>query len=158
MMNNWKFVPRDESMKTAFASLILCGMIASAANADVITQWNFEGDTTVASTGSGTASLVGGTTATFATGNGPGRGWNTTTYAAQSTGSGTRGVSFLTATAGFTDISLTFDLRASGTGSRWAQVDYTLDGGLNWTTGFWNNAGGLSPSERFTLSTLTFHP
>jgi len=28
-------------------------------------------------------------------------------------------------------------------------VDYTLDGGSNWTTGVWNNAGGLSPQDTF---------
>lgn len=143
-------------MRSALAALVLCGIVASAASADVITQWTFEGDTTVASTGSGTASLVGGTTATFATGNGAGRGWNTTTYANQSTGSGTRGVSFLAGTSGFTNISLTFDHRASGTASRWAQVDYTLDGGLNWTTGFWNNAGGLSPHDTFYSFNVDF--
>ncbi len=52
-------------------------------------------------------------------------------------------------TVGKSNISLSFAHRASGTGSRWAQVDYTLDGGSNWTTGFWNNNGGLSPHDQF---------
>ena len=126
---------------------------------DVITQWTFEGDTTVASTGTGSASLVGGTSAGFATGNGnpAGRAWNTSTYAAQSAGSGTRGVQFLTSTVGYQDIKLSFDHRASGTASRWAQLDYTLDGGSSWVTGFWNNAGALSPHDTFnTFSNIDF--
>jgi hypothetical protein len=126
-------------------------LLANLANAqaEIITQWNFEGDVTTPSTGTGTASLVGGTTAAFATGNGGGRGWNTTTYAAQSTGSGTRGVQFSASTVGFENITVNFDHRASGTASRWAQLDYTLDGGTNWTNGFWNNGGGLSPHDTF---------
>jgi hypothetical protein len=117
--------------------------------ADVLTQWTFEGDVSTPETGSGVASLVGGTTAGFATGNGGGRGWNTTSYAAQGAESGQRGVQFLVDTTGFESISMSFDHRASGTGSRWAQVDYTLDGGANWTTGFWNNNGGISPHDTF---------
>ncbi len=131
----------------------------SSANAEVITQWTFEGDTTVASAGSGTASLIGGTTATFAAGFGGGRGWNTTTYKAQGVGSGDAGVQFLVGTAsgaGFENIQVSFDHRASGTASRWAQVDYTLDAGTTWVTGFWNNAAGLSPHDNFYSFTVDF--
>ena len=134
--------------------------IAGAANAAVVTQWTFEGDTTNASTGSGTASLIGGTSGTFATGSGGGRAWNTSTYKAQGTGSGEAGVQFLVSTAsaggGFGGISVSFDQRSSGTGSRWAQVDYTLDGGSTWVTGFWNNNGGLSPHDTFYNFTVDF--
>jgi hypothetical protein len=135
-------------------------VVASAANAAVVTQWTFEGDTTNASTGSGTASLIGGTSATFAGGSGGGRAWNTSTYKAQGTGSGEAGVRFLVSTAsaggGFGGISVSFDQRASGTNSRWAQVDYTLDGGSTWVTGFWNNNGGLSPHDTFYNFTVDF--
>lgn len=133
--------------------LILSGLmlLASAgfANAEIITQWNFESDTTTPSIGAGSATLVGGTTQSFAAGSGGGRGWNTTNYAAQGTGSGQRGVGFSLSTVGFQGISMSFDHRASGTGSRWAQVDYTLDGGASWVTGFWNNNAGLSPHDTF---------
>ncbi len=135
-------------------------MVAGAANAAVVTQWTFEGDTTNASTGSGTASLIGGTSATFASGSGGGRAWNTSTYKAQGTGSGEAGAQFLVSTAsaggGFGDISVSFDHRASGTNSRWAQVDYTLDGGNTWIIGFWNNNGGLSPHDTFYNFTVDF--
>lgn len=139
------------------ASIAAC--VAATANAEIVTQWNFEGDTIVASAGSGTASLTGGTTGTFATGNSGGRGWNTATYKAQGTGSGQAGVQFLADTSagdGFENIQVTFDQRASGTSSRWAQVDYTLDGGASWVIGFWNNAGALSPSDTYYNFTVDF--
>lgn len=140
-------------------SFIGCCLSLMACNVwgDIITQWTFEGDTTVASTGTGSASVIGGATATFATGNPAGRGWNTTNYAAQSSSSGTRGVQFLTSTVGYQDIKVSFDHRASGTASRWAQLDYTLDGGSSWVTGFWNNSGLLSPHDTYnTFSNIDF--
>lgn len=135
---------------------IAAGLASANAAAQVITQWDFEGDTLNASTGSGTALNVGGTSSTFATGNGAGRGWNTSAYQAQETGSGTAGVSFFTSTVGYLDIQFSFDHRASGTASRWAQIDYTLDGGANWVTGFWNNEGGLSPHDNFYSFSVDF--
>jgi hypothetical protein len=93
-----------------------------------ITQWTFEGDVTTPATGSGTATLVGGTTATFATGNGGGRGWNTTNYPAQGTDAKTRGVQFQVSTVGYENITLTFDHRHSGTAARTAVVQYSTNG------------------------------
>ncbi|MFZ4658769.1 MAG: ExeM/NucH family extracellular endonuclease [Caldilineaceae bacterium] len=101
---------------------------ASAQTAVTITQWTFEGDVTTPATGSGTATLIGGTTATFATGNGGGRGWNTTTYPAQGTGNKTRGVQFQVSTLGFENITLTFDHRHSNAAARTAAVQYSTDG------------------------------
>jgi hypothetical protein len=138
------------------SSAAVAAFITASAHAQVITQWTFEGDVITPATGTGTASLIGGTTSTFATGNSGGRGWNTTTYPAQSTSSGTAGVQFLVGTTGFENIALTFDHRASGTASRWAQVDYTLDGGITWTTAFWNNNGGLSPHDTFYSFSVDF--
>lgn len=136
-------------MKKALCILSLTAATLAAANAGILTQFTFEGDVTTPSTGAGSAALIGGITATFSAGNGVGSGWNTTGYAAQSTASGTRGVSFLVDTTSFTDITIDFDHRASGTASRWAQLDYTLNGGSTWTIGFWNNAGLLSPQDTF---------
>lgn len=143
----------------AFVTLSLSALIAATAQGAVVTQWNFDSSSANASTGVGTASLIGGTTATFATGNGGGFAWNTSTYKAQGTGSGEAGVQFLASTAqgsGYEAISLTFDHRSSGTNSRWAQVDYTLDGGATWVTNFWNNNGGLSPHDLFYSFTVDF--
>jgi hypothetical protein len=133
--------------RTTLIAAAAATFVSSAAFGAVITEWTFEGDVTTPSTGSGTASLIGGTTSTFATGNGGGRGWNTTTYPAQSTNSGTAGVQFLVDTTGFGSIGLTFDHRASGTASRFARIDYTVDG-TTWTP-LTDNAGGLSPHDTF---------
>jgi hypothetical protein len=124
--------------------LVACLILGSVnkSDADVITGWNFNSvvpdaapatGTTAASVGTGTASLIGGTTATFATGAGTigspdNSGWNVTTWAAQGTGSGTRGVQFTGSTAGFTNITLDMDLRMSGTVSRFFQLQATSDG------------------------------
>jgi hypothetical protein len=146
-------------VSAAFASVV-ASVLSAGAHGALVTQWTFDSDTTTASTGTGVASLIGGTTASFATGNGGGRGWNTATYKAQGTGSGQAGVQFLVDTSspegGFGGIQVTFDQRASGTASRWAQVDYTLDGGATWVVGFWNNAGGLSPHDTFYNFTVDF--
>lgn len=128
--------------------------LGAAADAAVITQWNFnsvpsDGSTStgtlIPGTGLGTASLFGGNTATFASGDATGgstdpnvgddSAWNTTTYAAQGTGSGTRGVQFMVSTAGVTDgIYVTYDARHSNTSSRFTMFQYTLDGGTTWSS------------------------
>jgi hypothetical protein len=138
------------AMKKLLTILALTSAVIVGAQAEsTITLWTFEGDVLTPATGSGTASNVGGTSSAFAVGDGGGRAWNTAAYPAQSGGSGTAGVQFLTSTVGFTDINITFAHRASGTASRWSQLDYTLDGGANWITGLWNNSGGLSPADTF---------
>lgn len=130
--------------------------VASAVDAAIITQWNFNGDSTSAvpggtssptpAIGSGTASLVGGTTASFASGTVNGGssdpvnttpanyGWNTATYPAQATlpaSDKTAGTQYLVSTAGYQDIVIKYDLRHSNTSSRFEQVQYTIDG-TNW--------------------------
>lgn len=144
-------------MKTSSVRTLALGLALSASTAFAasITEWNFDADSTAPSFGAGSAALVGGTTSTFATGNGAGRGWNTSTYAAQGTGSGTRGVEFFASTVGFTDIAVTFDHRASGTASRWSEIQYTLDGGANWVS-FSDNAGELSPHDTFHSFSFDF--
>ncbi|MCU0317279.1 MAG: PEP-CTERM sorting domain-containing protein [Fimbriimonadaceae bacterium] len=132
--------------------LVLAAAVVTvgAANAQIITQWNFNGTsaTTVpggatsptAHIGTGTAALLGGVTASFSSGTANGGssdpvttspanyGWQTTTYAAQGTGSGTRGVEFRVSTAGQQGIIVDFDVRHSNTSSRWLQFQYTTDG------------------------------
>ncbi len=143
---------------TKFALLALVAT-AGIANADIITQWNFNSlpndnaaatGTLTPNIGAGTASLVGGTTATFASGDANGgstdpltalpglgtndSGWNITTFAAQGAENAGRGVQFLASTVGFSDIIVTFDQRHSNTSSRFYAGQYTVDGGANWIT------------------------
>lgn len=132
---------------------VLIGMAAFGAvgaSAQVLTQWNFNGgsSTTVpggnssptASTGVGTASLLGGVTASFASGivdggstdpivtSPPNYAWNIANYAPQGTESGLRGVQFNVSTVGFQNVEISFDVRKSGSASRYQEVLYTLDG------------------------------
>lgn len=120
--------------------------VASAANAQILTQWDFNfgndantGTGTInPAIGSGTASLVGGTTATFASGDASGgstdpnvgddSAWNVTTWAAQGTGSGTRGVQFAVSTVGYTNVVVSWDQRHSNTVSKYFQFQYSTDG------------------------------
>jgi len=128
-----------------FALLALVSAAASS-QAAIITQWDFNfGNDANTSTGtlnpaigSGTASLFGGATGSFASGDATGgssdpnvgddSAWQTTTYAAQGTGDKSRGVEFRVSTAGSQNIMIMFDLRHSNTSSRFIQFQYTADG------------------------------
>jgi hypothetical protein len=158
-------------MKKLLTTIALAGAVITGAQAQsIITQWNFqtvsEGVTNGTSTpniGSGTVSLIGGTTGgTFNSGSGSsdpvqaGFGYQTTTYPAQSEASGTAGVRFDLSTAGFAaptydGILLSFDLRTSNTSSRWFRLDYTVDGGANWNLGAATILGDPSASAGDTF-------
>lgn len=124
--------------------------VAAFVQADIVTQWNFNGPSTATvpggtasptvAVGVGTASLVGGITATFASGTSNGGSsdpvttaptnyaWNTTSYGLQGSGSGERGVQFNVSTAGYFDVSVSWDQRHSNTSSRYVQFQYSIDG------------------------------
>lgn len=146
--------------KTLIATLFTA-FAAASAQADVVTQWNFNSSpadsststgTTVASIGSGAAATIGGVTASFASGSASGgssdpapldnSGWQTTGYTAQGTMNKSAGVQFNVSTLGFRNIVIGYDLRHSNTSSRYEQVQYSLDG-INFTdiAGFDGNAG-----------------
>lgn len=114
-------------------------------NPVVFAQWNFnsvppDGSTTTGSTvpsvGSGTAALIGGATATFATGDTTfdpaastdNSGWNTATYPAQGTGNKTRGVQFAVSTAGKQNIVISWSSQSSNTGSKYGRLQYSTNG------------------------------
>ncbi len=114
-------------------------------NPAVFAQWNFNSitpdnntttGTTTPSIGMGTAALVNGTTATFATGDTAldpagstdNSGWNTTTYPAQGAGNKTRGVQFTVSTAGRKNIVISWSSQSSNTGSKYGRLQYTTNG------------------------------
>lgn len=111
----------------------------------VIAQWNFNSaapdanvatGTTTPSIGSGAASLVGGTSGTFATGDTnldtagstDNSGWNTATYPAATANNKSAGVQFSVNTAGKQNIVIVWSQRASNTGSKYARLRYSSDG------------------------------
>lgn len=89
--------------------------------------------TTVPSIGSGTISLIGGTTASFAAGNSndpntsDNSGYNTTTYPAQNTNPKTAGIQINVNTTGLDDIQIEFWHRLSNTAANTWVLQYTLD-------------------------------
>lgn len=142
-------------MKSRFISIIIiCITVVVTITAQTkIAQWNFNGesDSTIPGgtssptpvIGTGTASLIGGVTATFASGRAsggssdtvstvpPNYAWNTTTYAVAGTENKLRGVEFKVSTVGYHDIKFNFDQRLSNTANNTYIVQYTLNG-TNW--------------------------
>ena len=109
----------------------------------VIAQWNFNSltadgstgtGTTTPSVGSGTASLVGGASASFASGSStdPGSadnsGWNTATYPAQSSANKSAGAQFKVSTAGQQSIVIRWDERVSGSASKYGRLQFSTNG------------------------------
>ncbi|MDZ4204276.1 MAG: T9SS type A sorting domain-containing protein [Bacteroidales bacterium] len=112
----------------SMATILLLSVFNGLFSQTTITQWTFEVDVITPATGSGTAALIGGTSSTFATGNGGGRGWNTSTYPAQGTNSGTGGVQYTVSTSNYKDIIVSWDQRHSNTGANRVRLKYTLNG------------------------------
>ncbi len=115
----------------------------------IIAQWNFnsapaDGNTGTGSitpsTGSGTASVVGGITPSFIggdtvadpAGSTDNTAWTTTSYPAISTGNKTAGVQFNVSTVGKQNIQISWTARASNTGSKYGRLQYSADG-VNFT-------------------------
>jgi hypothetical protein len=128
-----------------FLSTAAFTTLTTAAQAATLTQWNFNGSglsttSPATSTGVGTASLIGGTTASFANGNADGgstdplvtgdQGWNVTTFPAQGTGDKTAGVQFNVSTLGFQNIIISFDQRHSNSAAKDVIFQYTTNGSI----------------------------
>jgi len=145
---------------TKVLSVLALVVASGAASADIITQWNFNSipaDSSVTSgnllpvIGTGTINAFGGATNLFASGasnNGSSdpvltddSGYQTTTYAAQGTGSASRGVEVVVSTTGFQGISIEFDLRNSNTSSRYVQVLFNAGSGFQ-NAGFFTGVLG----------------
>jgi len=116
----------------------------ASARADIIAQWNFNSvppdgspgtGTNAPSVGNGTASLIGGVTATFSTGstNDPApssddSGWQTSNYPPKETGNKTGGVQFNVSTAGYSNIVVRWDHRVTSTASKYYRLQYSTNG------------------------------
>ncbi len=111
-------------------------------------QWNFNSvpedantgtGATTPSTGSGTASTLGGIAASFVGGDAvldpapaaDNTAWTTATYPAASTGNKTAGVQFAVSTAGKQNISVSWSQRSSNTGGRFFRLQYSTNSGTS---------------------------
>jgi len=138
-------------MSRILVCALVAGLAASAASADVFTQWNFNSNpadaatatgTITPNTGSGTLSSIGLTTNLFASGDASGgssdpatgddSGFQTTTYPAASANNETAGLQVLASTVGWENLIVSWDQRHSNTASRFWAFYYTLDGSA-WT-------------------------
>ncbi len=116
----------------------------TATQSGIITQWAFTNAGDLNPTvGSGTASLIGGVSQVAQD-----DALRITGFPAQSTASGTAGLQLMLSTVGYQPTTLTFSQRSSGTMSRWAEIQYTANGGASWNV-VENNAGGLSPHDTY---------
>lgn len=139
-------------LKSMVIALALFGLSVTTLPAQTITQWNFDDQTTNPSTGTGTAELIGGTTATYAGGlPSTGKGWNTATYPAQGTASGTAGTQYNVSTVGWGQINVSWDQRHSNTSANRIRLQYTLNG-TNWVDFVASdaNAGNINTTTTVT--------
>ncbi len=125
--------------------ILLCVLFAvcSSAYAATIAHWNFNSPvpdtnattgTTAPYFGAGTALLVGGVSATFTDPAGSSdpaadnSNWRITTWPAQGTQNKQNGIRFDVPTVGYRNVTLSWDLRNSGTASKYTRLQYTTNG------------------------------
>lgn len=137
--------------KIYFLALALAAFSANAQTP--ITQWNFNAGNVTPNLGTGTLTLIGGVTESYALGNditpqSTDKGLNTSGYPAQGLASGTAGISAMVSTNGYNNIIVSYDRKGSNTASRWEQFEYTIDGS-NWVS-FGNNNGTLTNVDTST--------
>ncbi|MDB6122304.1 MAG: non-specific endonuclease [Pedosphaera sp.] len=145
---------------------------------NVIAQWNFNSNpsdtntstgSTVPSTGSGTLTLVGGTSQLFFGGASDdpalandNSGFSTASYPAQGIGNKTAGVRFNISTVGYQNIALSWDQRLSGTASKYFRFQYTINGtdfiDYNLVTMTNNGAFEIKTNNLFSLSGVNNNP
>ena len=134
-------------MKNTFLFLTFLLTLFNANSQTTITAWTFDNSSTNPTTGSGTLSIIGGTTqnsTAFLSGNGSGSlSYSITNFPAQENNNGTAGYQFMVSTVGYSGIILKFDPRGSDSSSKWQQYEYTTNGGTTWNL-IRNNNGGLT--------------
>ncbi len=131
---------------TKIYTFIIAFLLFYSANAQVITQWNFNSvpedipsntatGTVLPIVGAGTIGVIGGATSVFDGGGGSNdpatnddSSLRTTTYPAQGTDNKTRGIEIGASTVGYDNIVVTWDVRQSGTSANTIVLQYSIDG------------------------------
>lgn len=124
-------------MKRIFMFLFILVLWVSGTGQTTIVRWDFEDQTTHPAEGEGIIELIGGVeeaSSVFPQGSG-GSGtyaYNTSGYPAQGTASGTAGFQFNLSTLSHENIRVAFAVRGSNTASKWAEFQFSVDGGSDW--------------------------
>lgn len=171
----------NHSKKIALIALgSLLVLAATRANAQVITEWNFDNLSTgtntapAPSTGTGTASslgmalftgpdasniynLAGTGSDNSGSGNNTWRivgtnGWNS------GAAIGTQGAQFNVSTVGYSNVSLTFDVSISSQGEANLQVEYSTNGGTSWANAPLTYSGTPTSPATGTILTNSSNP
>ncbi|HDP55466.1 MAG TPA: hypothetical protein ENN24_07310, partial [Bacteroidetes bacterium] len=131
-------------MRKLFTFLIIALIRQALMEQEVITQWTFaaDGDLTSNNGIGAVANLIGGTTEVSQV-----DALRVTNFPEQFEASGTAGIQLMLSTEGYENISMTYKGRTSGTMSRWAEIQYTIDGEA-WFV-LCDNNGGLFPRDEF---------
>ncbi|MBT2623157.1 T9SS type A sorting domain-containing protein [Chryseobacterium sp. ISL-6] len=141
-------------MKKIYSLFVALATTTSVYSQTVITQWNFDGSTNAATTGSGAATIVVASgIPSFPSGNpGSGKSWSVSGFPAQGSGSGTAGFKFAASTVGYTGISVSLSIVGSNTSSKYFQMQYTING-TDWdNVGIATEVGSTSGSNWTSMS------
>lgn len=127
------------------STLLFAALLTSQIKAQTFVRWDFDygSDATTStgtinpSLGTGTVTLIGGTTSTFVAGYpnsaNDNSALNTSTYAAQGAENLDRGIQFSVSTVGKTGIVISYAEYHSNTSSKYTKLQYTTDG-TTWNT------------------------
>ncbi|SFD83085.1 lamin tail domain-containing protein [Spirosoma endophyticum] len=143
--------PLFRPLSICLALLLNWAFLSGVQAQTTVVQWNFNSPTpdantatgtTTPSTGTGSLTTVGGTTASFASGDASGgstdpatgddSGLGITAFSAQGTGDKTRGIEFSTSTTSFQSLTVSWDQRFSNTAPNLARLQYSVDGGVTY--------------------------
>jgi len=142
------------SQQQLFVLWMLCFAVFPYWSQTTISAWNFNSSNNNTSQGNGSLTLLSSLNSAYPTSS-FGKCLQLSNFANQSSSSGTRGIQLSVNTTGYTSIVLNFLQRASSESSRWARIDYSTDGST-WNTGFWINAGSLSPDGQWQSYSVNF--
>lgn len=136
-------------------TLIVAGasaLLAASADAAIVTRWNFNGASMGASSGTGSAMAIGGTTVLYTAGSefdtapGTNRSARVANFSPLAAHSGSRGMQFSADTRNFGFLGIGFAIAGHGRSSQWGQLQYSLNGGATYLT------AGLAGSGRFRVN------
>jgi MYXO-CTERM domain-containing protein len=150
-------------MKHIFRNSLIAFSAACAlpAVADTITQWDFNAGTLSPSIGAGLAGGIGGVSTNYFSGSStdPASSGNQavsfSSFPAATVGNKTAGAEFKVSTVGFVDISISYDIRRSGTASMFERFQYSLNGTDFVDLSVFSSSDSSFPTRSVDLSSIS---